>query len=157
MFLIICFLLICVTVMFIRLSFEIWKTALAIIFMIIILLLCSTAVDAKEYDAADVVMIGKVVQHEAGNQSELGKRLVIDTILNRVESDRFPNSVYEVINQPGQYCNPKEYAPVELYSIIAQEMYVRTNDQVLWYRTKKYHKFGVPIIKEGAHYFSGGT
>ena len=108
------------------------------------------------YDASDIVLIGKVLNHEAKYESELGQRLVIDTILNRVESDKFPNTVSEVINQPGQYCNPKEYAPQWMYSIIAQEMYNRTNDKVLWYRTKKYHTYGTPILVEGAHYFSGG-
>ena len=113
-------------------------------------------VKAYEYTADDMVMIGKVVQHEAGNQSELGKRLVIDTIMNRVESDRFPNTVKDVLNQPGQYCNPKKYPPDDMYRLIAEEIYFRTNNDVLWYRTNKYHTYGLPIIQEGAHYFSGG-
>lgn len=111
---------------------------------------------AYEYDPKEIVLIGKVVQHEAGNQSELGKRLVADTILNRVESDAFPNTVYDVIMQPGQYCNPKKLPPNEIYKLVAEEIYSRTNDQVLWYRTKRYHTFGDPIVKEGNHYFSGG-
>ena len=108
------------------------------------------------YEPADIVLIGKVVNHEAKNESELGQRLVIDTILNRVESDKFPNTVYDVIHQPGQYCDPDEYAPRWMYSLIAQEMVNRTNDKVLWYRTKKYHTYGTPLLVEGAHYFSGG-
>ena len=111
---------------------------------------------AYEYDPADIVLIGKVMQHEAGNQSELGKRLVIDTILNRVESERFPDTVYDVINQPGQYCNPKDFPPNEVYKLVAEEIYSRTNNEVLWYKTKGYHKYGDPILKEGNHYFSGG-
>lgn len=113
-------------------------------------------VRAYDYSPEEMVMIGKVVQHEAGNQSELGKRLVIDTIMNRVESDKFPNTVKEVIGQKGQYCNPKDYPPRDIYTLIAQEMYNRTNSQVLWYKTKDYHKYGTPIIHEGNHYFSGG-
>ena len=113
-------------------------------------------VRAYDYSPEEMVMIGKVVQHEAGNQSELGKRLVIDTIMNRVESDKFPNTVKEVIGQKGQYCNPKNYPPRDIYKLIAQEIYNRTNPQVLWYKTKSYHKYGIPIIQEGDHYFSGG-
>ena len=108
-----------------------------------------------EYTAEDVVLIGKVVNHEAKNESELGKRLVIDTILNRVDSDKFPSTVKEVLNQQGQYCNPKDYAEKDIYRLIAEEIYNRTNNQVLWYRTKKYHSYGNPIIVEGNHYFSG--
>ena len=108
-----------------------------------------------DYSPNEMVMIGKVVQHEAGNQSELGKRLVIDTIMNRVESPDFPDTVEGVLGQKGQYCDPKEYPPRWIYSLIAQEMYNRTNDKVLWYKTKSYHKYGEPIIQEGDHYFSG--
>lgn len=109
-----------------------------------------------EYTPSDVVLIGKIVEHEAPHESELGKRLVIDTILNRVESDRFPNTVYDVINQPGQYCNPKKYPQDGIYRLIAEEIYFRTNKDVLWYRTKRYHTYGTPLLIEGAHYFSGG-
>ena len=125
--------------------------------VILVLLLLTMDVDAHEYDPADIVLIGKVVQHEAGNQSDLGKRLVCDTILNRVESEKFPNTVYDVINQPGQYCNPSDYPPREMYTLVAEEIYARTNNQVLWYRTKKYHTYGVPVLVEGDHYFSGGV
>lgn len=109
-----------------------------------------------EYTPSDVVLIGKIVEHEAPHESELGKRLVIDTILNRVESDRFPNTVYDVINQPGQYCNPKKYPQDGIYRLVAEEIYFRTNKDVLWYRTKRYHTYGTPLLIEGAHYFSGG-
>ena len=137
---------------------EVIKFSIAgiIAFVIAMTIIFSVTAWGYEYSPADIVMIGKVVNHEALNQSEMGQRLVIDTILNRVESDKFPNTVQEVINQPGQYCNPKEYAPQWMYSLIAQEMINRTNPDVLWYRTKKYHKFGDPIVVEGDHYFSGG-
>ena len=112
-------------------------------------------VSAYEYTAEDIVQIGKIVQHECPNESELGKRLVIDTILNRVESDAFPNTVAEVLNQKGQYCNPKKYSPKEVYTLIAQEINDRTDKRVLWFKTNWYHSFGEPIVKEGSHYFSG--
>lgn len=109
-----------------------------------------------EYTPKDMVEIARVVHQEAGNQSELGKRLVTDTILNRVDSEDFPNTPHEVIIQPEQYAMYKTYAPEELYSIIADEIYnQRTNTQVLWFRKYRYHKYGEPIIKEGDHYFSG--
>ena len=125
--------------------------------VIIILYLISVCVQvtAREYTPNDIVEIAKVTQHEAGNQSELGQRLVIDTVLNRVESEEFPNTVTEVLRQPGQYCNPRIDPPDHLYLLIAQEIETRTNSQVLWFRKHKYHSYGVPIVKEGLHYFSG--
>ena len=110
---------------------------------------------AYDYTPEEMVMIGKIVQHECPHESELGQRLVIDTIMNRVESEAFPNTVRDVLDQPGQYCNPKKYPPEDIYILIAQEAYNRTNSNVLWYRTKKYHSYGRPITQEGGHYFSG--
>lgn len=145
-----------IAIFLIKLSWNLWKIGFILILFLLFLFTCGVMViDAHEYSPADIVTIGKVVHHEAPYESELGKRLVIDTILNRVESPSFPNSVLEVINQPGQYCNPSKFPPKETYNLVAEEIYLRTNPDVLWYRTKKYHKYGRPIIKEGAHYFSG--
>jgi N-acetylmuramoyl-L-alanine amidase len=130
-------------------------TIATIVLFILFVYMTSFIVWGHEYMPSDIVSIGKVVYHEADNQSELGKRLVIDTILNRVESDGFPNTIEEVLSQPGQYCNSSKYPPKDYYRLVAEELYFRTNSEVLWYRTKKYHKYGVPIIKEGDHYFSG--
>jgi hypothetical protein len=132
-----------------------WWFFRAMIISMILLFLFTLSVDAREYDPAEIVLIGKVVHHEAENQSELGKRLVADTILNRVESPNFPNTVKEVVEQEGQYCNPNEFPPREIYTLVAQEIYSRTNNHVLYFRTKRYHPYGEPILKEGDHYFSG--
>ena len=55
------------------------------------------------YTEEEVTMIAAIIQCEAGNQSDDGQRYVADSILNRVDSPWFPNTVLEVINQPGQY------------------------------------------------------
>ena len=136
----------------------IWSLKLLFGMVLMFLIICTLLaipVSAHEYDPSEIVLIGKVVHHEAGNQSELGKRLVADTILNRVESDKFPNTVAEVINQPGQYCNPTKYPPDGTYKIVAEEIYMRTNPKVLYFKAGGYHSFAVPIVKEGNHYFSG--
>ncbi|MFP3153603.1 cell wall hydrolase [Lachnospiraceae bacterium ZAX-1] len=47
---------------------------------------------------------------EAENQDTLGMALVMQTVLNRVESDRFPDSVADVIFQKSQfYTSPKKF------------------------------------------------
>ena len=136
-------------------KFECFCIGLAI--GILIILIDVKLTFGHEYTPKDMVEIARVVHQEAGNQSELGKRLVTDTILNRVDSDDFPNTPHEVITQEDQYAIYSGYAPEELYSIIADEIYnQRTNDKVLWFRKHRYHTYGEPIIKEGDHYFSGG-
>ena len=139
------------------LSFRILKFLFGTILILIILaFLMAEPASAYEYTPEEMVMIGKIVQHECPHESEMGQRLVIDTILNRVECDAFPNTVKGVLNQPGQYCNPTKYPKDGVYKLIAQEIYSRTNNQIFWYKTGGYHKYGNPIIKEGSHYFSGG-
>lgn len=48
---------------------------------------------------AEMAMLAQLVQAEAGNQDLTGKRLVADVVLNRVESEQFPNTIREVIFQ----------------------------------------------------------
>ena len=45
----------------------------------------------------DISLIALVTMAEAEGECEEGKRLVIDTILNRVDSERFRNNVYDVV------------------------------------------------------------
>lgn len=103
------------------------------------------------------------VEAEAGNQSELGKRLVCDTVLNRFDSGGY-ETLYDVINE--EHNGAYQYSVVEdgrifevtpaedTYRIVAEELENRTNTEVLYFRTKHYHTFGTPLLKEGSHYFS---
>lgn len=103
------------------------------------------------------------VEAEAGNQSELGKRLVCDTVLNRFDSGKY-ETLYDVINE--EHNGVYQYSAVEdgrifevipaedTYRIVAEEIENRTNTEVLYFRTKQYHTFGTPLFKEDNHYFS---
>ena len=51
----------------------------------------------------DISLIALVTMAEAEGECEKGKRLVIDTILNRMDSEYFPDTAYEVIYQPYQF------------------------------------------------------
>lgn len=44
----------------------------------------------------------RIVEAEAGGEDEDGKLLVANVVLNRVDSDKFPDTVTEVIMQKGQ-------------------------------------------------------
>ena len=52
---------------------------------------------------ADYMALCKIVQAEAGGQGEMGKLLIANVILNRVNSPRFPNTVCQVVAQHGQF------------------------------------------------------
>lgn len=47
----------------------------------------------------DKYLLAKIVQCEAGNKSVRTRELVALTVLNRVKSNKFPNTVYDVIFQ----------------------------------------------------------
>lgn len=108
----------------------------------------------------DAVLIAKLVLAEAEGESEMGKRLVIDTVLNRLDSEDFPNTVYGVVYQPYHY-DPAWDGRIDLFSelddafkLVVDEIHNRTNTEVLYFRTDKFHEFGTPMEQVGNHYFS---
>lgn len=109
---------------------------------------------------ADMRLIAHMTMAEAEGESEYGQRLVIDTILNRVDSEQFPDSVQGVIYQPYQFSSINDgrfgrcYVKDDIYQLVIEEVQSRTNSSVIFFRTGRYSDYGTPMIKEGAHYFS---
>lgn len=118
-----------------------------------------------EYRLTDeeIELIALLTMAEAEGESELGKRLVIDVVLNRMDSELryMPDTVHDVIYQKNQFSSmwgtrvEQVDATEEVIELVKEELVNRTNYDVLWFRTKHYHKYGEPILKEGGHYFSG--
>lgn len=52
-----------------------------------------------EITESDYYWLTRIVEAEAGDQDEIGKILVVNVIVNRVKSDRFPNTIKSVIFQ----------------------------------------------------------
>jgi spore germination cell wall hydrolase CwlJ-like protein len=52
---------------------------------------------------SEVTMIARLIVGEAEGESFEGKKYIAETILNRMISDKFPNTVEAVIEQPRQY------------------------------------------------------
>lgn len=52
---------------------------------------------------SDVTLLAALIQAEAGNQPYEGKLAVGAVVMNRVRSGGYPNSIIEVITQPGQF------------------------------------------------------
>ena len=106
-------------------------------------------------------LVALVCVAEAEAESELGKRLVIDTIFNRAESPYFPNTIYGVVYDNSQYScvwnGRLEKVEYDEYiaNLVLEEFNNRTNSEVIFFKTDGYFGFGTPIVKEGSHYFSG--
>lgn len=53
----------------------------------------------------DLICLANTIHHEARGESMLGKKAVGYVVMNRVKSDRFPNSICEVVTQKnGKIC-----------------------------------------------------
>ena len=109
----------------------------------------------------DIELIALVTMGEAEGECEEGKRLVIDTILNRVDYDLyFPNTVKDVIYQRNQFecvtngrlnrCYVDEY----FCQLVREELEYRTNYDVMYFRADRYGEYGTPMFQVGNHYFS---
>lgn len=108
--------------------------------------------EKKTYEGTE--LCARVLQAEAENQPEEGKRLVVDCILNRIDSPEFPGTVEEVCNQTNAFAISNKIPSEEDYWIVEEEMANRTDTEVLYFRTDDYHKFGTPAKQVGSHYFS---
>lgn len=108
------------------------------------------------YDNID--LLARCVEAEAGNQGLMGKRLVVDVILNRVDSERFPDDIKSVITQKGQfavYPNAMNRVTVtqETLDAIVLELERRTDDRILFFTARHYNKYCIPAYQHGDHFF----
>lgn len=108
----------------------------------------------------DIKLLALLCMAEAEGESERGKRLVIDTVLNRVDSKQFPNSISGVIYQKNQFSSMwngrvnRCYVKDDIYRLVKDELCSRTNSQVMFFTAGRYSDYGTPMFIEGNHYFS---
>ena len=114
--------------------------------------LIDTLTDDEKY------LIYQITFLEAGNQSMEGQRAVVEVILNRVLSDKYPNTVKEVLSQSGQfvtwsYRNSKSHneEQEEALQLVYEEEPILTLDYLMFSRGK--FSWGRNYIKIGDHWF----
>lgn len=80
----------------------------------------------KPYTDEDLYVLSHIISAEAGNCSEDMMLSVGSVVLNRVADDRFPDTIYEVVFQEGQYSptwNGAYYAePTEKACEVAEKL-----------------------------------
>lgn len=118
--------------------------------------------EIEYYDSLELLAI--CVEAEAGNQDLMGKRLVADVILNRVDSPDFPNDIVSVITQKtGDVYQFSSYSDghmaavwepsEETYEAVRMELAYRSNPDVLYFTEGRYNPYCEPGFIHGAHYF----
>lgn len=108
----------------------------------------------------EIDLLAKIVWVESRGESEEGQRAVVEVIFNRIASDKFPNTLYDVLSQknPTQFASwkhrdsarptEKEYASI--YSVLNGETSILRED-TLYFATKKLTRN--LDVKIDGHYF----
>lgn len=111
---------------------------------------------------AESELLAQVVMAEAGNQSDTGKELVADVVLNRVESEDFPDTVTDVIYQKYAFSSVwfgglEKWGPYTTDSCreaVRRAREKRLYTSILYFTAGGYGKYGTPAFQCGDHYFS---
>lgn len=109
----------------------------------------------------DFDLMAKTVYAEAKTEAFEGQVAVAEVILNRVESENYPNTVKGVITQPGAFTSwsngSVEAAPFD--DECCEAVQTALNERVfpvtvVWFREGYFHSFGTQYEVIGNHYFS---
>ena len=109
----------------------------------------------------EIEFIALITYAEAEGEPVEGQRLVIDTILNRVDSEHFPDTVNEVILQENQFeCVwngrvDRSLITEDIVKLVKEELISRTNKDVVFFMAGSFSEYGTPIVAIHNHYFSG--
>lgn len=118
------------------------------------------AISNHGYSQEEVELLALLTMAEAEGESDYGKRLVVDTVLNRVDHSDFPDTIYDVIYQPYHFESvwngriERCAITTEMLNLVQEEMTNRTNGNVIFFQTESYSRYGSPLFKVGNHYFS---
>lgn len=108
----------------------------------------------------EIELIALVTMAEAEGECEEGRRLVIDTILNRVDSEHFPDNIYDVVHQRAAFSamwNGRAKRCIiteEICNLVKDELKHRTNYDVMFFTAGGYGNYGDHLFQVGGHYFS---
>ena len=108
---------------------------------------------------AEKLLLAACVYAEANTEDLTGKRYVVDVILNRLDSAKFPNTISEVIYEKGQFWTqgmPSDYSkiPEDCFEAIELELESQLSTEALYFRAGRYHNFGTALFRHGNHYYS---
>jgi len=108
----------------------------------------------------EIDLLAKILWVEARGESELGQEAVVEVIFNRIVSEEFPDTLYDVLSQknPTQFASwklrdkaeptEKEYASI--HAVLEGETSVLKEDTIYFATKKLTRNLDVQI---GGHYF----
>ena len=106
-------------------------------------------------------LLARMAFCEANSEGVEGMRLVVDVVINRMMSDKFPNTVKEVVYSPGQFSTREAWDHVADHALVnafkavdleITDISKRVDTESLYFARKPLTKNGV--YQFGRHYFS---
>lgn len=113
----------------------------------------------------DKDLLARIAYHEARGEGLLGQRAVVEVVLNRVLSDRFPSTIPAVLTQPGQFCSLDELRSMRIQEPEAfkqcmnaveatlKETEPLLDSDVVYFMTSKSYGSHVEYTRIGGHSF----
>jgi N-acetylmuramoyl-L-alanine amidase len=117
---------------------------------------------AEQIEEGEKELLACLVWAEARGEDQLGKQLVVDVVLNRVDDPRFPDTITDVIYQRYQFSPvldgslQKAFTEVtpECYEAVAAELEYRTDSEILYFTAGGYGRYGTRAYQWGNHFFN---
>lgn len=117
----------------------------------------------KYWDSLE--LLAAVVEAEAGNQDLTGKKLVVDTVLNRVADPDFPDTIEGVIYQKNQYSvvwngqmrkylEGREAITDDCFTAVNEELIDQVDYAAIYFNAGGWPEYGTRLYKYGDHYFA---
>lgn len=112
----------------------------------------------SEISSDEFYEICRVVMNESGGEPYQTQVAVAETIVNRVNSDGFPDTVTEVLNQPYQYshANNGEVTDSVMEAVTSALEYHTYDTDMVYFRDWYYHEFAEDYFYINNMYFSKG-
>lgn len=106
----------------------------------------------------DFYEICRVVMNEAGGESYKCQVAVAETIINRINSDKFPNTIEGVLYQPWQYSHASNGEVTDsvkeaVTQVLEQKVF---DNDMMYFREDYYHEFAEDYFYINNMYFSKG-
>lgn len=108
----------------------------------------------------EAMFIAKLIEATAPNEDSYSRRLIADTVLNRVADPAFPDTVAQVIEQDGQFVQLEDLYGIDVsrdsdaYIIASEELIDQVDYEVKFFDCNGYVADTVPKLHTGSLYFS---
>lgn len=110
----------------------------------------------QEFSKQDIALLERVTMSESGNQPFDGKVAVAQTVINRLHSGSFGDSISDVVYSKYQYSTADNGCPNDEVIAAVQKAINESPypDDMIYFRQDYYHEWAVDYRKIGAHFFS---